>query len=171
MPKLVEALGKNLLRLRKEKKLSQEALGDLIGVTRQTILSYEKGEGHISEATIAKLAVALNVEETELTSGPKLTADDYKAFYELAVTVDKLKKENEALTVIVKSHPPPYEPNILTATPSDVSKPEYLDPQIQELISLFTTLDESQKTSAIGFIKSLGWASVSATQDKQKKSK
>ena len=30
-------LGENILRLRKETNLSQEALGDIIGVTRQTI--------------------------------------------------------------------------------------------------------------------------------------
>ena len=29
-------LGENILRLRKEANLSQEALGDIVGVTRQT---------------------------------------------------------------------------------------------------------------------------------------
>ena len=37
-------LGENILRLRKEANLSQEALGDIIGVTRQTISNWELEE-------------------------------------------------------------------------------------------------------------------------------
>lgn len=33
----------NLMRLRKEKGLSQEALGEKIGVTRQTVSKWETG--------------------------------------------------------------------------------------------------------------------------------
>lgn len=37
-------LGENILRLKKEANLSQEALGDIIGVTRQTISNWELEE-------------------------------------------------------------------------------------------------------------------------------
>lgn len=54
-------LGENILRLRKEANLSQEALGDIIGVTRQTISNWELEEAAPNSEQLKLLSKAFNV--------------------------------------------------------------------------------------------------------------
>ena len=54
-------LGENILRLRKEANLSQEALGDIIGVTRQTISNWELEETAPNPEQLKLLSKAFNV--------------------------------------------------------------------------------------------------------------
>lgn len=59
-------LGENILRLRKEANLSQEALGDIIGVTRQTISNWELEETAPNPEQLKLLLKAFNVSIDDL---------------------------------------------------------------------------------------------------------
>lgn len=59
-------LGENILRLRKEANLSQEALGDIVGVTRQTISNWELEETAPNPEQLKLLSKAFNVSIDDL---------------------------------------------------------------------------------------------------------
>ena len=59
-------LGEKILKLRKQKGLSQEELGDRIGVTRQTISNWELGETSPNPEQLKLLSKELNVSIDEL---------------------------------------------------------------------------------------------------------
>ena len=59
-------LGENILRLRKEANLSQEALSDIIGVTRQTISNWELEETAPNPEQLKLLSKAFNVSADDL---------------------------------------------------------------------------------------------------------
>lgn len=59
-------LGENILKLRKEANLSQEALGDIVGVTRQTISNWELEETAPNPEQLKLLSKAFNVSIDDL---------------------------------------------------------------------------------------------------------
>lgn len=59
-------LGKNILKLRKKQGLSQEQLGELVNVTRQTISNWELNETTPNPGQLKLLSKALNVSVDEL---------------------------------------------------------------------------------------------------------
>lgn len=61
-------LGENILRLRKECKLSQEQLGEKLDVTRQTVSNWELGETSPNPEQLKMLSKILNVSIDELLS-------------------------------------------------------------------------------------------------------
>lgn len=60
--------GKNLIQLRKIHQLTQEALAEKVGVTRQAIAKWEAGDSVPDLQTGQKLAEVLNVSLDELVS-------------------------------------------------------------------------------------------------------
>ncbi len=65
------SLGKNIRALRKAQGLTQEALGNLMGTTKQSISAWEDGKFVPNYDNIKKLAKALNVQVTDLESTQK----------------------------------------------------------------------------------------------------
>lgn len=66
-----ELFGKNILVLRKERKLTQEELANLAGVSRNYISMIERGEAeNVSDDVIRKLAIGLEVSAHQLTGEP-----------------------------------------------------------------------------------------------------
>lgn len=59
-------LGENILKLRKSKGLSQEQLGEMVDVTRQTISNWELGETAPNPEQLKLLSKALNISIDEL---------------------------------------------------------------------------------------------------------
>ena len=59
-------LGENILKLRKQNGLSQEQLGEQVGVTRQTISNWELNETTPNPEQLKLLSKALNVSIDEL---------------------------------------------------------------------------------------------------------
>ena len=58
---LTRAVGENIKRIRKSKKLSMERTAELSGVSRSMLGQIERGEANPSVATVGKLAAALKV--------------------------------------------------------------------------------------------------------------
>ena len=64
-------IGQNLQKLRKQKNLSQEALAEAVGVTRQTIAKWETQESTPDLEMSGKLASVLNVSLDDLVNAPE----------------------------------------------------------------------------------------------------
>lgn len=65
----LQAIGKNLRSLRRERSLSQEDLADKAGLHRTYIGSLERGERNVAIGNLFALASALDVTVTELIGG------------------------------------------------------------------------------------------------------
>ncbi|NLY88470.1 MAG: helix-turn-helix transcriptional regulator [Firmicutes bacterium] len=66
-------LGEKIAALRREKKMRQEDLAGLLGVSRQAISNYEKGERHPDPQMLRRLAKIFNVSSDyllDLTDNP-----------------------------------------------------------------------------------------------------
>ena len=61
----------NIQILRKKRSLTQEALAELVGVTRQTIAKWESGESAPDLLLAGRLAGALDVTLDELVEAPR----------------------------------------------------------------------------------------------------
>lgn len=62
----MESLGDKLLRLRKDRKLTQSQLADLIGITPGQICQYEKNDQKPSLTTLEWLCEFFNITASEL---------------------------------------------------------------------------------------------------------
>ena len=69
-------IGKNLQTLRKQKKLTQEALAEKIGVARQTVAKWENGESTPDLEIAGRLAAALDVALDDLVNAPTEELDE-----------------------------------------------------------------------------------------------
>ena len=71
-------IGQKIKKARLERGLTQQELGDIIGVQKSAIAKYESGRVvNIKRSTLQKIASALNIRPSELVFGesPKETAD------------------------------------------------------------------------------------------------
>jgi transcriptional regulator with XRE-family HTH domain len=59
-------IGENIRRIRKQQKLSQQTLGDMVGATRQTISCWERGITKPSRFSIMRIVAALGCDESEI---------------------------------------------------------------------------------------------------------
>ncbi|MBO4925690.1 MAG: helix-turn-helix domain-containing protein [Clostridia bacterium] len=62
----------NISTLRKKRKLTQEALGESVGVSRQTVAKWESGESTPDLEAAGRLAAVLDVTLDDLTNAPML---------------------------------------------------------------------------------------------------
>jgi len=67
------SIGKFIAKLRKEKNLSQQELGDILGVSSKTISKWECGNSLPDISLLEKLSKSLDVNIDELLSGQKGT--------------------------------------------------------------------------------------------------
>ena len=59
-------LGSRIAALRKEARLTQTKLGEMIGVSQQQVVSFEKGRRKVPVSTLPKLSEALGIPVDEL---------------------------------------------------------------------------------------------------------
>ena len=71
-------IGKFIAVLRKEKGLTQEQLGEKLGVTNKTISRWENGNYMPDVEMLSLLSKEFGVSINELISGERLLADDFK---------------------------------------------------------------------------------------------
>ena len=79
-------LGEKLLNLRKQNRLSQEELGEKIGVTRQTISNWELGQTSPNPEQLKLLSTTLNTSIDELLENNKHNKTEEKAKYNKKLT-------------------------------------------------------------------------------------
>ena len=76
--KKFEFLNKELLRIRKEKKLSQEMLAEKVGVSRQSIHLWETGRIIPDYENVINLCNVLNINPSEIINGFNIVNDESK---------------------------------------------------------------------------------------------
>lgn len=62
LTKVLQELGKYIEAGRKERKLSQDEFGDIIGCDRRTVQRIENGEGGYSLTILSKALIELNID-------------------------------------------------------------------------------------------------------------
>ena len=84
-------IGERILKLRKEKGLSQEDVANIIGVSRQTISKWETGESNPDFDKILPLCDLYNISTDELIRGEnKFNVEKFKE-----IETSELKEEND----------------------------------------------------------------------------
>lgn len=63
---LEERIAKNISDFRRNAKLTQQELGDIVGLSRESIANIESNRQGVSAVQAVKIALALNVEVNEL---------------------------------------------------------------------------------------------------------
>jgi transcriptional regulator with XRE-family HTH domain len=69
-------IGKTIMRLRKEKNITQEQLAEKLNVTRQAVSNWENGKTQPDIDTIVKIAGIFEVEVEEIIYGGKRTMSE-----------------------------------------------------------------------------------------------
>lgn len=99
-------MGKFLKELRKEKGLTQEQLGEKIGVTNKTVSRWENGNYIPPVECLAMLSDIYGISINEIISGQKLTKDEFVDVAEdnlkgaLELNEQLFKKSNKTLTIM-----------------------------------------------------------------------
>ena len=88
-----ELLGLKVKKFRKQQKLTQEKLAEIIGVDNGYISKLEVGQNFPSISTLEKIAAALNIELYELFQFTKGKDKDFKQ--EIISIYDNLNKEKQ----------------------------------------------------------------------------
>ncbi len=96
--------GKRLRELRKEKGLTQEQLGDLVGVTKVSICCYENGTRTPTLETLVDLADVLNTRITTLIATDYFAVSEEDEEYTLNIAKDEL-----AILKSLRNHTKLYE--------------------------------------------------------------
>lgn len=72
-------IGRFIAELRKEMGITQEQLGDMIGVTNKTVSRWETGTYLPPADALMRLSALFKVSINELLSGQRLAAEEYQA--------------------------------------------------------------------------------------------
>jgi len=79
-------IGKFIAELRKEQKLTQEQLGEKIGVTNKTVSRWENGNYLPPADVLLVMSQLFDVSLNEILSGKRLLAEEYKEAAETNLT-------------------------------------------------------------------------------------
>ncbi|EGO8423955.1 MULTISPECIES: helix-turn-helix domain-containing protein [Enterococcus] len=95
---MIENFGKNIVKLRKNKNLSQEQLAEKVGLKKQSISNIERGNRYPTFETLDKIASVLEVSPIELFGTEKeiMTAD-------VPTILEEIDKSKEILRTVFKA--------------------------------------------------------------------
>jgi len=96
-------IGQKITELRKEKGLSREGLGKIVGTSGPVIGRYERNEITPSVEIAKKIADALDVSLDYLTGGTSSIVKDKKMLYRLEILQLVSKKERDTILHVMDS--------------------------------------------------------------------
>lgn len=96
-------IGNKISTLRKEKGLSRDAIGKMVGTSGAVIGRYEREEITPSIEVAAKIANALDVSLDYLTGGTSIVVKDKKMLYRLELLQKVSKKERDTILHVMDS--------------------------------------------------------------------
>lgn len=99
----IQKIGIFLAELRKEKALTQDELGEKIGVTNKTVSRWENGNYLPPVEILQILSNFYDVSINELLSGERLSNENYKENAEEFIVVDLMKTRREAKVHLIIS--------------------------------------------------------------------
>lgn len=85
-------IGERILKLRKEKGLSQEELGSVLGVSRQTVSKWETGESNPDLDKIIPMCDLFEIKADELLRGEEFTDNEIQEINDKEFEYKKVKK-------------------------------------------------------------------------------
>lgn len=94
-----EAIGKFISELRRDKNMTQETLGTVLGVTNRSVSRWENGVTMPDLSLLSVIADVLDVSVTELLNGRKMTQDELK---ELKKSVDSMLEYYKSERIVNK---------------------------------------------------------------------
>lgn len=96
-------IGMFISECRKEKKLTQEKLADILGVSNRTISKWENGNCMPDYSILPILCKTLDITINELLSGEKLNDEEYQQKLEenIILNMAELKKRTKKITSII----------------------------------------------------------------------
>lgn len=124
-------VGENIKRIRKERGLTQDELGNLVNLSGVAIMRYEKGQREPRQDTLIKIAKALGVHLRDLADTSMWEEFDRKLGAEKLVA---LSEESSSGGTIEKHKPSKFE---------------------QEIIEMFLKLDDSARSALLGYANRL----------------
>ena len=84
-------VGSKVRALRLERQMSQEKLGDALGLTFQQVQKYEKGTNRISAGRLQRIAATLEVPVSVFFADTKPSAGDAESLFDLVDTGSALR--------------------------------------------------------------------------------
>ena len=102
-----EKIGKFILKLRREKNMTQQELADRIGVTDRAISKWENGRGLPDLSLMMPLCKELGITINELISGEQIEKEDYQSkleeniFKTIDYTNKKIANKNKIFKIVV----------------------------------------------------------------------
>ncbi len=102
-----EKIGKFILKLRKEKNMTQQELADKLLVSDKTISKWENGRGMPDLSLMKPLCEVLDISINELLSGERLEKDNYQEKFEENIlnTINyagkKIKNNNKIFRIVI----------------------------------------------------------------------
>lgn len=100
-------IGKFIAKLRKEKNMTQQQLGDKIGVSFKTISKWETGKGMPELSLLKPLSEELSITLNELLSGERIEKEHYQENIEKNIinTIDysnkKMENEHKKISIVL----------------------------------------------------------------------
>ena len=101
------SIKENIRKIRKERRMTQEEMADMLGISITAYRDLERGSTSIMNGNVLRLAELLNTSTEEIVLGyrpiqmPGKKLEEMKAEY--AARIESLEKENEFLRKLVKS--------------------------------------------------------------------
>ena len=101
------SIKENIRKIRKERKMTQEEMADMLGISITAYRDLERGGTSIMNGNVLRLAELLNTSTEEIVLGyrpiqmPGKKLEEMKAEY--SAKIESLEKENEYLRKLVKS--------------------------------------------------------------------
>ena len=102
-----EKIGKFILKLRREKNMTQQELADRIGITDRAISKWENGRGLPDLSLMMPLCKELGITINELISGEQIEKEDYQSkleeniFKTIDYTNKKIANKNKIFKIVV----------------------------------------------------------------------
>ncbi len=96
-----KGVGQNIQEMRKQLKMTQEQLAELIGIETISLSKIETGKSYPTSENLAKIAAALNVEPYEFFLFEKEKTKD-ELLEEIQTSVNKIKDDNIKLHLLLK---------------------------------------------------------------------
>lgn len=84
------SIGERIIDLRKQKKLSQGQLAEIIGVSRQAVSKWESGQNSPDTIRLIQLADILDTDVEYLAAGRKTPKEDPPIILNMVKKVDKI---------------------------------------------------------------------------------
>ena len=101
------SIKENIRKIRKERRMTQEEMADMLGISITAYRDLERGSTSIMNGNVLRLAELLNTSTEEIVLGyrpiqlPGKKLEDMQAEY--SAKIESLEKENEYLRKLVKS--------------------------------------------------------------------